>query len=169
MPRVSIGTTNTAEFFDMFLIGFIVSDLTKPWGLTFWQSALVLLASGIGTMIGAILWGRVSDVIGRRRTLVATVLIFTVFTGLSVLTPDGGWALLAGLRLLVGIGVGGLNIVAAPTSPLHSLSDLKLTGDGGFVTVSDTGDLVRGDIRLRGATNVELQSPGAVAVDLGTP
>ncbi|MBE8528577.1 MFS transporter, partial [Amycolatopsis sp. H6(2020)] len=87
---------NTAEFFDMFLIGFIVSDLTKPWGLTFWQSALVLLASGVGTMIGAILWGRVSDVIGRRRTLVATVLIFTVFTGLSVFTPDGGWALLAG-------------------------------------------------------------------------
>ena len=83
---------NTAEFFDMFLIGFIVSDLTKPWGLTFWQSALVLLASGVGTMIGAILWGRVSDVFGRRRTLVATVLIFTVFTGLSVLTPDGGWA-----------------------------------------------------------------------------
>ncbi|TDP56683.1 putative MFS transporter [Kocuria sp. AG109] len=105
---------NTAEFFDMFLIGFIVSDLTKPWGLTFWQSALVLLASGVGTMIGAILWGRVSDVIGRRRTLVATVLIFTVFTGLSVLTPDGGWALLVGLRLLVGIGVGGLNIVSIP-------------------------------------------------------
>lgn len=43
---------------------------------------------------------------------------------------------------------GGLQISAAPTSPLHSLSDLKLTGDGGFVTVSDTGDLVRGDIRL---------------------
>ncbi len=43
---------------------------------------------------------------------------------------------------------GGLQISAAPTSPLHSLSDLKLTGDGGFVTVSDAGDLVRGDIRL---------------------
>lgn len=43
---------------------------------------------------------------------------------------------------------GGLQISAAPTSSLHSLSDLKLTGDSGFVTVSDAGDLVRGDIRL---------------------
>ena len=46
---------------------------------------------------------------------------------------------------------GGLQLIAAPTSPLHSLSDLKLTGDGGFVTVSDAGDLVRGDIRLDAA------------------
>lgn len=46
---------------------------------------------------------------------------------------------------------GGLQISAAPTSPVHSLSDLKLTGDGGFVTVSDAGDLVRGDIRLDAA------------------
>ena len=32
---------------------------------------------------------------------------------------------------------GGIEIVADAASPLHSLSDLKLTGDGGFVTVSD--------------------------------
>lgn len=43
---------------------------------------------------------------------------------------------------------GGVEIVAAPTSPLHSLSDLKLTGDGGLVAVSDVGDLVQADLRL---------------------
>jgi hypothetical protein len=43
---------------------------------------------------------------------------------------------------------GGIEIVADAASPLHSLSDLKLTGDGGFVTVSDGGDLVRGRLRL---------------------
>ncbi|MFN3879772.1 MAG: esterase-like activity of phytase family protein [Brevundimonas sp.] len=57
--------------------------------------------------------------------------------------------LLGGARLADGVQfAGGLQISAAPTSSLHSLSDLKLTGDGGFVTVSDAGDLVRGDIRL---------------------
>lgn len=55
----------------------------------------------------------------------------------------GGAQLAEGVRF-----AGGLQLIAAPTSPLHSLSDLKLTGDGGFVTVSDSGDLVRGDIRL---------------------
>ena len=33
-------------------------------------------------------------------------------------------------------------------SSLHGLSDLKLTGDGGFVAVSDSGDLVRGRLEL---------------------
>ncbi|MFA4939753.1 esterase-like activity of phytase family protein [Brevundimonas sp.] len=54
-----------------------------------------------------------------------------------------------GAQLADGVDfAGGLQLLAAPTSPLHSLSDLKLTGDGSFVTVSDAGDLVRGDIRL---------------------
>ena len=58
----------------------------------------------------------------------------------------GGAQLADGVRF-----AGGLQLITAPTSPLHSLSDLKLTGDGGFVTVSDAGDLVRGDIRLDAA------------------
>ncbi len=33
-------------------------------------------------------------------------------------------------------------------SPLHSLSDLKLTGDDGFLSISDAGDLVRGQLVL---------------------
>lgn len=57
-----------------------------------------------------------------------------------------------GAQLADGVSfAGGLQLLAAPTSPLHSLSDLKMTGDGGFVTVSDAGDLVRGDIRLDAA------------------
>ena len=55
----------------------------------------------------------------------------------------GGAALAEGVRF-----AGGVEIVADAASPLHSLSDLKLTGDGGLVTVSDTGDLVRARLRL---------------------
>ncbi len=75
--------------------------------------------------------------------------------------PEDGWTPAAAELHSVGLGLpggaqlapgvrfaGGLNILSAPMSPLHSLSDLKLTGDGGFVTVSDVGDLVRADIRL---------------------
>lgn len=44
---------------------------------------------------------------------------------------------------------GGVELVADAGSPLHSLSDLKLTDhDGGFVSVTDVGDLVRGRILL---------------------
>lgn len=43
---------------------------------------------------------------------------------------------------------GGVELVLAPASPLHSLSDLKLIDDAGFISVSDAGDLVRGRLVL---------------------
>ncbi|CAN5400704.1 esterase-like activity of phytase family protein [soil metagenome] len=46
------------------------------------------------------------------------------------------------------IYAGGIEIVAAAGSPLHSLSDLKRFGPTAFVSVSDVGDLVTGELRL---------------------
>lgn len=105
---------NISEFFDMFLIGFVVSLLTKPWQLTGFEAGVILACSGLGTVIGSILWGRLADRIGRKRTIFWCILIFTFFTFVSIFTPDRGWWLLAILRVLVGIGVGGLNIVSIP-------------------------------------------------------
>src|ERR1700742_5214670 len=45
------------EFFDYFLIGFVLAFLIGPWKLTFGQSATVLMSSGIGAIIGAYVWG----------------------------------------------------------------------------------------------------------------
>lgn len=105
---------NISEFFDMFLIGFVVSLLTKPWALTGLEAGLILACSGLGTVIGAIMWGALADRIGRRRAFFWCVLLFTVFTALSITTPERGWIMLALLRVLVGIGVGGLNITSIP-------------------------------------------------------
>lgn len=105
---------NISEFFDMFLIGFVVSLLTGPWHLTGLEAGIILACSGLGTVLGAILWGRLADRIGRRRAFFWCVLLFTVFTFLSLFTPDRGWWMLAILRIVVGIGVGGLNISSIP-------------------------------------------------------
>jgi MFS transporter, putative metabolite:H+ symporter len=105
---------NISEFFDMFLIGFVVSLLTKPWNLTGLEAGIILACSGLGTVIGAIMWGRLADIIGRRTAFFWCVLLFVVFTGVSVFTPDRGWVMLALLRILVGMGVGGLNITSIP-------------------------------------------------------
>ncbi len=77
--------------------------------------------------------------------------------------PAAGWTAATATLKSVGLGLpggavladgvrfaGGMEIVAEATSPLHSLSDLKLTGDGGLITVSDVGDLVRARLRLDG-------------------
>lgn len=107
---------NISEFFDMFLIGFAVNALLKDptWHLRGDEAGIILAMSGLGTVIGAIMWGRLADKIGRKSSFMWCVLLFTVFTLACVFTPTDGWMLLAFLRILVGIGVGGLNIVSIP-------------------------------------------------------
>ncbi|MEI7875914.1 MAG: MFS transporter [Alphaproteobacteria bacterium] len=102
------------EFFDYFLIGFVLAFVIGPWKLTFGQSATVLLSSGVGAIIGAYLWGWLADRIGRRKVFIGTVLNFSIATGLLYFTPDNGWIYLTVMRFFVGVGVGGLYCVDLP-------------------------------------------------------
>lgn len=98
------------------------------------------------------------------------------FTALAIAACAGAWPALAPMPLAsgwtpttvairpVGLGLpggatlaegarfaGGVELVLEGGSPLHSLSDLKLTGGDGFVSVSDAGDLARGQLVLNRA------------------
>ena len=90
-----IATTNLADlldFFDFFLIGYVLAFITKEWQLTYWQGAMILLSSGLGAVPGAFLWGWVADRIGRRKVFIATALNVALATGLMYFTPgQGGW------------------------------------------------------------------------------
>lgn len=71
------------------------------------------------------------------------------WTPATALARPAGLGLPGGARLEDGVRfAGGLELVLDETSPLHSLSDLKLLDDATFVSVSDAGDLVRGRLRL---------------------
>src|SRR6201991_5036579 len=100
--------------FDYFLIGFVLALLIGPWKLTFGESAIVLMSSGIGAIIGAYAWGWLADRIGRRKVFIGTVLNFSVATGLLYFTPEQGWIYLSVMRFFVGLGVGGLYCVDLP-------------------------------------------------------
>src|SRR5271163_3223315 len=92
------------EFFDYFLISFVLAFLIGPWKLTFGQSAIVLISSGIGAILGAFAWGWLADRIGRRMVFIGTVLNFSIATGLLYFTPDNGWIYLTVFRFFVGLG-----------------------------------------------------------------
>jgi len=62
--------------------------------------ALTLLGWGIGGVIGGIL----ADYIGRKRTMMISILAYSLTTGLSAFAWD--WVSFAALRLLVGIAIG---------------------------------------------------------------
>src|SRR5258707_12445861 len=79
------------EFFDYFLIGFVLAFLIGPWKLTFGEPAIVLMSSGIGAIIGAYAWGWLADRIGRPQVFFGTVRNFSMATGLLYFTPDNGW------------------------------------------------------------------------------
>ena len=122
------------EFFDYFLIGFVLAFIIKPWGLTFGQSAIILLSSGVGAILGAFIWGRIADVVGRRRVFVGTVINFSIATGILAFTPDHGWIFLSVFRFFVGFGVGGLYCVDLPL--VQEFVPTRMRGFiGGIVTV----------------------------------
>ncbi len=123
------------EFFDYFLIGFVLAFIIGPWHLTYGQSAIILLSSGIGAMLGAGIWGWLADRIGRRKVFIATVLTFSAATGILALTPENGWIFLSVFRFVVGFGVGGLYAVDLPL--VQEFVPTRRRGFvGGIVTVA---------------------------------
>jgi MFS transporter, putative metabolite:H+ symporter len=102
------------EFFDLYLIAYVLAFIAKPWQLTYGESMAVLLSSGVGAIIGAYVWGYVADRIGRKTVFIATVINFSLATGILALTPDRGWIFLTVFRFFVGVGVGGLYVVDLP-------------------------------------------------------
>src|SRR3981081_4132802 len=48
------------EFYDFFLVGYLVSVLAPGWHLTYGQGAIMLLSSGVGAIFGSLAGGRLA-------------------------------------------------------------------------------------------------------------
>ncbi len=92
------------DFFDFLLIGFVLAFIVKGWHLTYGESGLILLASGISAPFGSIVTGWLADKAGRRTALIVAVLIVSLATGAMAVTPNGAWVYLVICRLFVGFG-----------------------------------------------------------------
>ncbi|HZT87436.1 MAG TPA: MFS transporter [Stellaceae bacterium] len=117
-----ICTANVADlldFFDFFLIGYVTAALTKEWSLAYWQGGTILLASGLGAVPGAFIWGWLGDKIGRRTVFIWSAVTISLATGVMVFTPGPaalipGWLFLAFFRFFVGIGNAGIFTIDLP-------------------------------------------------------
>src|ERR1700744_2881342 len=92
------------EFYDFFLVGYLVSQLAPGWHLTYGQSALMLLASGVGAIVGSLVGGQIADVVGRKKMIWGGGVIFSLGAAGCALIPDGAWILFSLLRFVVGFG-----------------------------------------------------------------
>src|ERR1700744_4330078 len=102
------------EFYDFFLVGYLVSVLAPGWHLTYGQSAMMLLSSGVGAIAGALVGGKFADIVGRKRMIWGGGFIFALGAAGIALIPDGAWILFSMLRFVVGFGSMGATTAQNP-------------------------------------------------------
>ena len=107
-------TSSVFDYFDYFVVGFLVAVLAPQWQLTFGQTSIMLLSAGVGAIIGSLAWGALADRFGRKRLLVAGISLCALGAGSVSLIPDGAWIMFAALRFVVGFGVGAAASAAVP-------------------------------------------------------
>ncbi|MCU1640745.1 MAG: major facilitator transporter [Nocardia sp.] len=91
--------------FDMLLLSVALVSITASLKLTTGQAGSLASYTLFGAVVGGILFGMLSDRIGRVRVLTWTILLFAVFTGLCALAQD--YTQMVILRFLAGVGLGG--------------------------------------------------------------
>ena len=107
------------DFFDFFLIGYVLAFILKEWHITYGESALIFVSAGLGAVPGAFFWGWMGDRIGRRTVFILTALNVALATGIMYFTPGQdalipGWIFLAFFRFFVGFGNAGMIAVDIP-------------------------------------------------------
>ena len=83
-----VGLGSMLEFWDAYLIGFIMAFLIKPWGL-------------------------IADVHGRKPVFVGTLLLVALASLGLAFTPEGNWHYMAALRCVIGFATGGFFVQVA--------------------------------------------------------
>ena len=108
---LGLGTAWVLDGLSITIASSVSSKLTQPdtLNLTTTQAASIGTVYLVGEVIGALVFGRLSDQLGRRSLFMWTLAIYLVGTALTALTPKGtGWIYyLYATRLVAGMGIGG--------------------------------------------------------------
>ena len=114
---VASGVGFFTDAYDLFVIGIASALITKDWNLSPGQLAVLNSTMLAAAFLGAMVFGRYADVVGRKRVywLVAVLMI----AGALGSALSGSFAVLIGFRFLLGLGVGGgaVHVAAVPRGP----------------------------------------------------
>lgn len=93
------------DAYDLFIIGVVMAILKSEWHPSDVAVGLVTSTALTAAAFGAILFGRVADMVGRKRIYGVEVLVLAAGAIASAFSPDVWW--LIGFRIVLGIGIGG--------------------------------------------------------------
>lgn len=101
--------------YDMVIFGITVPALSEEWGLSSIKVGSIGSYTMIGTVIGAVLFGILSDKFGRKKIIIFTTFIFSFFTMLSGFATN--YIIFTIFRIIAGLGLGGVmpNVIALTT------------------------------------------------------
>ena len=93
------------EVYDLFVLALTLPAFTIIFSLTAREAGKIGSILAMGLIVGGIFFGWLADRIGRIRTLFLSILIYSVFTGLTIFATSASWIMV--LRCLAGFGMGG--------------------------------------------------------------
>nr|WP_273033233.1 MFS transporter [Pseudaminobacter soli] len=102
---IIFGLVWAADAMQVLAIGFTAPSIAASFGVSIPQALQTGTVFFVGMLIGAFVFGRFADRIGRRPVLLSAVLVDATFGIASAFASDFQWLLV--LRLLTGLGVGG--------------------------------------------------------------
>jgi len=87
------------------IIAYIVPSALREWQLTPVKAGTMISYGFLGLMVGAAGFGLASDRIGRKKSMMTVVAVFSVFNSAAYFAPN--FEVFCLLRFLAGIGIGG--------------------------------------------------------------
>jgi MFS transporter, PHS family, inorganic phosphate transporter len=93
------------DAYDLFVIGIVVALLKTQWSLSTSQVSLLNSITLVASAVGALIFGRIADMLGRKRIYGYEVLVLAIGAIASAFSPN--YAFLLVCRAVLGIGIGG--------------------------------------------------------------
>ena len=93
------------DAYDLFIIGVVMAMLKPEWHLTAIQTGLVTSTALLASAVGAVLFGRIADLLGRKRIYGVEVLVLAAGAIACGFAPNIIWLIV--FRIVLGLGIGG--------------------------------------------------------------
>jgi MFS family permease len=93
------------DAYDLFVIGIVVKIVSDQWHLSTTQTSLLSSTTLAASAVGALVFGRIADMVGRKKMYGVEVLILAAGAIASAFSPNITWLII--FRIILGIGIGG--------------------------------------------------------------
>lgn len=111
--------------YDLIIYGVALPLLMEEWSLTAIQAGMLASAALFGMMFGAMIFGTLSDKLGRKKTIMICVSLFSGFTFMGAFADSP--TQFAVLRFIAGLGIGGVMPICVALTSEYSPKRMRST------------------------------------------